>query len=343
MPIHPPRRQNQGTSSTAQKPATSNLGAGRPRKLKRGEMLFTEGENSRAMYFLKSGMMRIFKAKGNSKIEIDTVRSGQILGELAFLDGQSRSASVEALTDCDLVEISEQTFAQTMTRIPDWLKLLLKTVVGRLRTANTRIRQLESASTSFDYSKEGKASTYIYLSRPDVLKALSAIMLSSSLHGEKEETGIKVRMNFLQRYGNQISGIPISKLTDVLEFLSQLKIISIPNPSELENFIVHDLDLIRRFTSYYNEQNILEHSKRHNLSLKGFMIMSYIAKDIKNKTPPSDSGELAVNIAAIKEVTSQEVGKEAFRLDEFPELVSYGFATNLEIKSKDNAETTVKK
>ena len=126
------------------------------RRLKKGELLFSEGENSRAMYFLKAGMIRLFKKKGDSNIEFDTVRSGQVLGELAFLDGNPRSASGEALTECELVEISGPTFQEVLARMPDWLKIMLKTVVGRLRTASTRIRQLEQASTAFDYSdKDG--------------------------------------------------------------------------------------------------------------------------------------------------------------------------------------------
>src|SRR4051812_30131845 len=143
-----------------------------PRKLKKGELLFAEGENSRAMYFLKTGMIRIFKKKGDANIEIDTVHSGQVLGELAFLDGNPRSASGEALTDCELMEISGPTFQAVLQNMPDWLKILLKTIVGRLRTASTRIRQLETASTAYDYNdKDGKRSShYVYLSPIDVLK-----------------------------------------------------------------------------------------------------------------------------------------------------------------------------
>jgi len=50
---------------------------------------------------VKTGMIRLFKKKGDSQIELDTIHSGQVVGELAFLDGNPRSASGEALTDCD--------------------------------------------------------------------------------------------------------------------------------------------------------------------------------------------------------------------------------------------------
>ena len=56
--------------------------------LKKGELLFSEGEQSKAMYYLREGQIRVFKKKANSAIEIDTVRAGQIIGELAFLDGK---------------------------------------------------------------------------------------------------------------------------------------------------------------------------------------------------------------------------------------------------------------
>src|SRR5580658_176073 len=91
-----------------------SLGAGaggtQMRKLKRGELLFAEGENSRAMYLIQNGMLRLYKKKGDANIELDTVHSGQIVGELAFLDGNPRSASGEALTDMEIIEISGPAF-----------------------------------------------------------------------------------------------------------------------------------------------------------------------------------------------------------------------------------------
>src|SRR4051812_18346084 len=135
-------------------------------RVKKGELLFKEGDKSRAMYLLKSGMIRLFTRRGNTNIEIDTIRPGQILGELAFLDGNPRSLSGEALSECELIEISGPMFIDVLSKTPDWLKILLKTVVGRLRAANTRIRQLESSNASLNYSDKegGKRSGYQYLS-----------------------------------------------------------------------------------------------------------------------------------------------------------------------------------
>src|SRR6185437_5111604 len=122
-----------GSAATpAQQAAQAPTSGPQVRRLKKGELLFAEGENSRAMYLIRAGMIRLYKKKGESFIELDTVHSGQILGELAFLDGNPRSASGEALTDCELIEISGPTFQQVLVKLPDWLKILMKTIVGRL-------------------------------------------------------------------------------------------------------------------------------------------------------------------------------------------------------------------
>ena len=75
--------------------------------LKAGDMVFNEGDQSKSLYFVKRGVIRIFKKKGVGAIEIQSIRAGQVLGELAFFDNQPRSASAEALTAVELVEISK--------------------------------------------------------------------------------------------------------------------------------------------------------------------------------------------------------------------------------------------
>ena len=341
-------------SEPARKPTSANLSTvpGQPaptpgpqiRKLKKGDLLFSEGESSRAMYFLKSGIVRIFKKKGNSHIEIGTVHSGQILGELAFLDGNPRSASGEALTECELVEISGPTFAGVLAHIPDWLKILLKTVVGRLRTASTRIRQLETASTSYDYSeKDGKRSShYIYLSTLDVLKLSSAVLLVATRNGTSSEAGISLRIALLNRYANQIMGIPLAKLTTFLDLLVQTGVMRTVEESATTSFYLVEPDFLEAFIHYLNEENLLESSKRHDITLKGFLIMGLIAKHLSRNMLDSKTGVIELNVAEVKRLETVEEGKEAFRIEDFSELVKLGYATNAQIVSTDSVLTQVR-
>ena len=314
------------------------------RRLKKGELLFAEGENSRAMYFLKTGMLRIFKKKGESHIEIDTIHSGQVVGELAFLDGNPRSASGEALTDCELVEVSGPAFQEVLTKMPDWLKILLKTVVGRLRTASTRIRQLESASLAVDYSeKDGKRSShYVYLSPIDVLKIASGMLLVCSRHGASVPGGITIRVGLLQRYVNQIMGIPVAKITTFMDVLEQLDLVKTSSDGENQQSILQDIDFLEQLITYLNEENLLEPSKRHDLTIRGFLIMGLMAKHMDRYGTDQATGMKVLNIAEIKKLETTDGSKEPFRIEEFPELVKLGYATGLNIKSSEEMFTSVK-
>ena len=296
------------------------------------------------MYFVKTGLIRIFKKKGSASIEIDTIHTGQILGELAFLDGQPRSASGEALTDCQLVEISGSAFSQTLGSMPDWLKILLKTVVGRLRTAGNRIRQLESASTSFSYNeRDGKRTQqYVFVSPGEVLKVFSAILLVASRNGESTSGGVQIRVGLLQRYANQIMQVPVAKMTTLLDVLTQVGAISIDPEKGMSEVIVTDLDFLERGVNYLNEQNLVDPSKRSDISLKAFVIMSMMAKNISRFPVDPASGTAKINLVEVKKLETGTSGKEPFRIDDFPELIKFGYASNLEVKSADEVLTSVK-
>ncbi len=308
-------------------------------KLKKGTLLFSEGDSSRAMYFLKAGMIRIFKKKSDSAIEIDTIHSGQVVGELAFLDGNPRSASGEALTDCELVEISGPTFQSVLAKMPDWLKILMKTIVGRLRSSSTRIRQLETASSSMDYSDKDGKKNYIYLGSTDVLKLCSAILLVAARNGIKKPEGIELRPHLLVRYGNQIIGVPAAKMTTMLDVLSQVGIVKL---TETGDAYLTDPDFLEQLITYLNEEYLLQPTKRHDISLRGFLVMSLIVKNIAKYLPDPKTGLTKVNLAEILKVETPAGGKEPFRMEEFPELVKLGYCTNVGIVSASEANTDLK-
>jgi len=296
------------------------------------------------MYFVKSGMIRIFKKKGDSHIEIDTIHTGAVLGELAFLDGNPRSASGEALTDCELVEVSGPIFQDVLARMPEWLKILLKTVVGRLRTASTRIRQLETASTAYDYSgKDGKrASHYVYLPPLDVLKIATGLLLVAARNGQSVAGGIEMRVGLLQRYVNQIMGVPVAKITTFIDVLEQCNIMSTRDEGHSTKMVLEDIDFLEQMITYLNEENLLEASKRHDISVRGFLIMGLIVKHLDRFGLDPTTGMKQVNLADVRRLETKEGGKEPFRMEEFPDLVKLGYCGPLNARSSDEMFTAVK-
>lgn len=66
-----------------------------------GEIIFDEGEEGQAIYIIFTGRILICP-QGQVDAPIAEIGPGRIFGELALIDGGSRSAQARALADCDL-------------------------------------------------------------------------------------------------------------------------------------------------------------------------------------------------------------------------------------------------
>ncbi|GEO80571.1 cyclic nucleotide-binding domain-containing protein [Pararhodospirillum oryzae] len=72
-----------------------------------GALIMAAGDETTSLYLIDSGRITVFRDIGSEGGErvLATLSAGAILGEMALLDGQPRSASARAETDCRLTEI----------------------------------------------------------------------------------------------------------------------------------------------------------------------------------------------------------------------------------------------
>ena len=120
------------------------------------EYLIREGEESTQMYFLQSGTMAVFKRKGDSTIQIGTIYSGEVVGEMSFLDELPRSASVRARVDSEVLVIPHKKFIDVLDGQPRWFRSLMKTLSQRLRHANKMVAR---KSVEEDPEKKNEAAS----------------------------------------------------------------------------------------------------------------------------------------------------------------------------------------
>lgn len=109
-------------------------------EVKKDETLIQEGSYSRTMYYVKTGKLSVLKKIDGVNREISVIGAGELVGELSFLDKGPRSATVVALKDCQLVEIPENTYLESFDKMPIWYRVLINTLLDRLREANKKIR-----------------------------------------------------------------------------------------------------------------------------------------------------------------------------------------------------------
>ena len=108
-----------------------------PRDLVAGEWLFREGDPADALYVLRSGRIEILQESGGREAVIRAVPSGGVLGELALLTGERRSASVRARRDSALLQVSREAFMELLEGDPLFATSLSRTLAGQF--ARTRV------------------------------------------------------------------------------------------------------------------------------------------------------------------------------------------------------------
>lgn len=101
--------------------------------LKQGETLLREGDSSNELYWLVHGRLEVLKKLQGQYIQVSTIEAGELVGELAFLDQKPRSATVKAITDCQLVKLEYGEFQEMLAAQPKWMKKILLTLTTRLR------------------------------------------------------------------------------------------------------------------------------------------------------------------------------------------------------------------
>lgn len=77
-----------------------------------GELLFQEGDPADALYMVQSGEFEVRAASdADAEVILAHLGPGAVVGEIALLSGTERSATVEALSDCVVFELSQEAFA----------------------------------------------------------------------------------------------------------------------------------------------------------------------------------------------------------------------------------------
>lgn len=109
-------------------------------KLEPNQILLKEGEHSSSMYWVQAGQLVVTKKRGTEDVILGHIYSGELVGEISFLDQEARSATVKAVTECDLIQIPQETIDGIFKTQPKWLEILVKTLAERLRKANARIK-----------------------------------------------------------------------------------------------------------------------------------------------------------------------------------------------------------
>jgi len=117
-------------------------------RFRKGQELMGQGDEGNTLLIILTGFARVSMVASNGhQIVLDYAEPGYVIGEIAFLDGGPRTATVEAMSELTALTLSRPAFDEIIARHSQLALRMLKAMARRLRQANDII-EADRAFTS---------------------------------------------------------------------------------------------------------------------------------------------------------------------------------------------------
>jgi CRP-like cAMP-binding protein len=101
------------------------------------DVIFEEGSTGRELFVVLDGKVEIAKVKGSGKTVIVSLGKGEFFGEMAVIDGSSRSATaIAAAPHTRVMRINHARFVYLVSQQPAFALMIMDALSKRLRASN---------------------------------------------------------------------------------------------------------------------------------------------------------------------------------------------------------------
>jgi signal transduction histidine kinase/CheY-like chemotaxis protein len=227
------------------------------RRYEPGAEIIREGDAGDSIFLIGSGSAEAVLADGCGRtIQLSLMRPGETFGEMAFFEGQPRSATVRACDACVVLEIRGQELRRLADARPDVEFKVLLTVSERLRSKNEQLlalhlKAVEGANRAKD---EFLATLGHELRNPLGVISAAINMLNASTDSDERAASLK---DIIARQTQHLSRL-VDDLLDV-SALAAGKAAFEPRPEDL-------LELVARTLTSFREAG---RGAQHQISFEG--------------------------------------------------------------------------
>lgn len=112
-------------------------------QFRKNAILMTEGDAGESMYVIQSGLVKVFVSDDDGKeLILYEQGAGAVIGDIALLDDEPRSASVSTLDKTTALMIGKSSFIQCLKDSPEMSLGIIRSLTQRLRHATEGSRSL---------------------------------------------------------------------------------------------------------------------------------------------------------------------------------------------------------
>ncbi len=108
------------------------------------QIIFKEGTFGDWMYVIEEGAVEISRIVDGKKIVITILKAGEIIGEVAYISKEGRSATATAVGKTTIGMIDREFFDREFNGISSDFQVILKSMAQRLRETTDQLMKLQN-------------------------------------------------------------------------------------------------------------------------------------------------------------------------------------------------------
>ncbi|WP_188207559.1 Crp/Fnr family transcriptional regulator [Alkalibacillus aidingensis] len=195
------------------------------RSLSRGKRIFNEGEERTAVYFVVSGLIKIYKVSEDGQEQvINLLKSNEMFPHVGFFDDTPYPATALTLTDAELIVVPIEGFELLLLQKPQISIKVMRVIGKKLLALQERIQHMSTQTVS-----QRTVSTLI--------------RLSEELGEEREDSSVYVNIPITNTDLANMIGVTRESVNRTFNRLKKEDIMSYNR----RKIIIHDLEKLQTY------------------------------------------------------------------------------------------------
>ncbi len=237
-----------------------------------GQQLFREGEKGREMFIIKEGLVSIKKNIEGSEVELVSLGPGNVIGEMALLDKQPRSASGYAVEKTKVKVVNELVLNSVLEKIPRWLVGIIRIITSRLRDTNKQVNKC--------------------LLKDKELGVASMILLVSARKGKEINGTNAIEFNSCCNETMFTSRITIRDFLKMSEYLKKRGLIRELDSDKTKFILIPDPEALRLFVEFRKARRRGAEMEAENLEKSDIEILDLITYESQKSGKETREGTM---------------------------------------------------
>ncbi len=114
---------------------------GERRTFSKGTTVIEEGDSGDSIFFITSGSVKVVTHLMGKSLELAILGKGDIFGEVAFITGRPRAASIITLEDVEVIEFTRLLLEEIFERYPSQIKVLEDFYYSRVQNTISKAKK----------------------------------------------------------------------------------------------------------------------------------------------------------------------------------------------------------